>query len=189
MPPISQKAINLILEFEGFDQPSKWPGEQSGITIGVGYDLGYVDVDQFEKDWSKVLDKDTIEKLKPAIGVKGIKAKELASKFVGIKISKKAAISVFEEKTLPEYQKQASEAFPGFYNLPLNAQGALISLVYNRGTAMNDNSHDDRRREMRAIKEAVSQNDLKEIANQLRSMKRLWIGRGEDGLLRRRDAE
>ena len=42
---------------------------------------------------------------------------------------------------------------------------------------------------MRAIRDAVARQDLREIANQLRSMKRLWVGKNLDGLLRRRDAE
>jgi GH24 family phage-related lysozyme (muramidase) len=42
---------------------------------------------------------------------------------------------------------------------------------------------------MRAIRDAVSREDLKDIANQLRLMKRLWEGKGLGGLLRRRDAE
>ena len=45
------------------------------------------------------------------------------------------------------------------------------------------------RREMRAIRDAVARGDLKEIAAQLRSMKRLWEGKGMGGLLKRRDAE
>jgi GH24 family phage-related lysozyme (muramidase) len=47
----------------------------------------------------------------------------------------------------------------------------------------------DSRREMRAVRDAVANGDLQEIANQLRSMKRIWEGKGLDGLLRRRDAE
>jgi GH24 family phage-related lysozyme (muramidase) len=47
----------------------------------------------------------------------------------------------------------------------------------------------DRRREMRAIRDAVPKKDLKEIATQLRSMKRLWINKELDGLLKRREAE
>ena len=31
--------------------------------------------------------------------------------------------------------------------------------------------------------------DLQEIADQIRAMKRLWVGKGVDGLLKRRDAE
>ncbi len=54
---------------------------------------------------------------------------------------------------------------------------------------MMDNSPNDRRREMRAIRDAVAKGDLQEIAKQLRTMKRLWIGKKLDGLLKRRDAE
>jgi hypothetical protein len=61
-------------------------------------------------------------------------------------------------------------AFPGINELSPDAQGALVSLVFNRGTSMEG----DRRREMRAIQAAVANGDLQEIADQLRSMKRLW---------------
>ncbi len=75
--------------------------------------------------------------------------------------------------------------FPGIAELPPDAQGALVSLVFNRGTSMEG----DRRAEMRAIRDAVPSSDLQEIADQLRSMKRLWINKGLDGLLRRREEE
>jgi GH24 family phage-related lysozyme (muramidase) len=42
---------------------------------------------------------------------------------------------------------------------------------------------------MRAIREAVPRQDLREIAAQLRSMKRLWVGMGLQGLIDRREAE
>lgn len=38
---IPEKALQMILNFEGMDQPSKWPGSSSGISLGHGYDLGY----------------------------------------------------------------------------------------------------------------------------------------------------
>ena len=69
--------------------------------------------------------------------------------------------------------------------MPPDAQGALVSLVFNRGPGMDG----DRRREMRAVRDAVARKDLREIAGQIRAMKRLWEGQGLDGLLRRRDAE
>jgi len=42
---------------------------------------------------------------------------------------------------------------------------------------------------MRAIRDAVAVDDLQDIANQLRSMKRLWEGKGLDGLIKRREDE
>ena len=47
----------------------------------------------------------------------------------------------------------------------------------------------DRRREMRAIARAVARGDVAEIARQIRAMKRLWVGKGLDGLLKRREGE
>ena len=92
---------------------------------------------------------------------------------------------MFLERSLPKYMKMTEEAFPGIDDLPADAQGALVSLVYNRGTSMDGG----RRLEMRNIRDAVARGDLQEIANQLRAMKRLWEGKGMDGLLKRRDAE
>src|SRR5687768_10466086 len=37
---IPQEAIDLILKAEGVDQPYKWPGGMSGITLGYGVDIG-----------------------------------------------------------------------------------------------------------------------------------------------------
>jgi len=55
MQPLTQKALDLIFEYEGLDQPGEWPGGQSGITIGIGYDLGYIEAAVFRQDWSGCL--------------------------------------------------------------------------------------------------------------------------------------
>jgi GH24 family phage-related lysozyme (muramidase) len=189
MNKISDKAIKLILAYEGLDKPGSWPGGSSGITIGIGYDLGYVTVDQFESDWGEFLSLQDIARLRSVVGLRGIKAKNKAASFLDIKIRRTDAEKVFTEKTIPLTQFKTEQALPGIYKLPLDAQGALVSLVYNRGTSMTDDSPDDRRKEMRVIRDAVGRQDLKEIAVQLREMKRLWVGKKLDGLLKRRDAE
>ena len=71
----------------------------------------------------------------------------------------------------------------------VDVQGALVSLVYNRGTRMADSPGTDDRREMRAIRDLVAEGLVVGIPEQLRSMQRLWIGKGLDGLIRRREAE
>jgi len=177
----SGKALKLILEFEGLDQPSEWPGGDSGITIGIGYDLGYEE--NLEDDWANYLSQAQIARLKTVIGLKGAKAQARASEFKDIHINRSDAEAVFTQSTLPDNIKQTRGAFPGFDNLPLDAQGALVSLVYNRGTSVSG----DRRREMLAIRDLVPQKDLKGIADQLLAMKRLWPD--VRGLQRRRDAE
>ena len=47
----------------------------------------------------------------------------------------------------------------------------------------------DSRVEMRNIRVLVPKKDYKGIANEIRKMKRLWEGKGMDGLLKRREAE
>jgi GH24 family phage-related lysozyme (muramidase) len=186
---VSGKALRLILDCEGMNQPGAWPGGASGITIGIGYDLGYVTVDQFESDWGEYVGPGVRERLKAVIGLTGLKARNRAAGCADIRVRRADAEEVFRKRTIPRYEFLASQAFPGLEKLPADAQGALVSLVYNRGTSMVDKPGEDRRKEMRAIRDAVEEQDLQEIADQLRSMKRLWAGKGLDGLLARREAE
>ena len=186
---ISDTARALILEMEGFSTKPDWPGGQSGVTIGFGYDLGYVTVDQFESDWGELVRPDASQRLKAVIGLRALRARNRIGDLSDIRISRKAAEQVFGTRTLPLCELRTAQAYPGVNALPDDARGALVSLVYNRGTSMVDNSPDDRRREMRAIREAVAKGDLAEIAAQLRSMKRLWEGQRLGGLIARREEE
>jgi len=195
MQALSEKSKKLILKYEGLNQPSDWPGGSSGITIGIGYDLGYCVADQFESDWGPYLSLQAINLLRTAIGLTGIKARNRAPRFKGIKIRRKDAEEVFINRMIPLYQLRTQQAFPQIDRLPLDAQGALVSLVFNRGASMIDKPNEDRRKEMRAIRDALANEQLKEkelleeIASQIRSMKRLWIGKGLNGLLNRREEE
>jgi len=57
------------------------------------------------------------------------------------------------------------------------AAGAIVDLVYNRGTSLVG----DRRREMKALVPLIAAADYKGIAAELRSMRRLWDGIPEEG--------
>lgn len=185
LAPLSERAQALILAAEGLNRPGKWPGGASGITIGYGYDLGQVKVERFVADWGDKLPAAQLKRLKAAVGLKGAKAQAAAPGLSDILVRKDVSLKVFLSRTIPEYQRQSEAAFPGLSKLAPDAQGALVSLVYNRGPSMTG----DRRKEMRAIRDAVAKGDLKEIASQLRAMKRLWKGQGLPGLLKRREAE
>jgi GH24 family phage-related lysozyme (muramidase) len=185
MGDFSAKALKLMLAAEGLDQPGDWPGGASGITIGIGYDLGYVTMDQFESDWGDELPAAELSRLQAVVGLIGVSARNRAAGLDDIRIGRADAERIFAQRTIPQTQFKAEQAFPGLARLPLDAQGALVSLVYNRGTSMVG----DRRREMRAIRDAVAAQNLQVIADQIRAMKRLWVGQGLDGLLKRRDAE
>lgn len=91
MEAFSEKALALTLKAEGLDQPGSWPGGFSGITIGIGYDLGYATVDQFESDWAALLPANSRERLKEAVGLRGIKAKNAAPRYTSIRIKRRDA--------------------------------------------------------------------------------------------------
>src|SRR6266498_4516281 len=117
MEKISSEALQLILKAEGLDQPGNWPGGTSGITIGIGYDLGNITVDRFESDWGDVLPASQIQRLREVIGLRGIKAKNRAPELTDIKIKRADAEKVFAERTIPLEQTKTQLAFPGFDKL------------------------------------------------------------------------
>lgn len=183
--PISDRALRLIIDFEGINQPGVWPGASSGITLGYGYDLGHVTPEQFERDWGACFTPEQKARLRGAIGKTGAAAAALAPGLADIKCNRADSARVLSEVSIPDYLERTRAAFPGLEALPPDAQGALVSLVYNRGASMSGDS----RREMRTIRDLVPLGDLPGIARALRDMKRLWEGKGLAGLLRRRDAE
>ena len=194
MALLTPRAEKLILDFEvggGKVYYEKlllhptWPGGESGVTIGVGYDLGYNTSAQFTADWGARLTKPDFTRLAACLGKKSLAAKKLTPGVHDISVPWMAASAVFFALTVPRFYRQAVAAFPGLEKLPGDAQGALVSLVFNRGGSLKGS----RRTEMKAIHDLVPRGDLKGIAAQLRLMKRLWVGKGLDGLLKRREEE
>jgi hypothetical protein len=197
---LSKKSLDLILEFEvgggesyynKFLKNPTWPEGQSGVTIGVGYDLGYVNKAEFSEDW-KDLPKEIFDRLYKVVGIKGYNAKNLIRGLKDITIPWDLALKVFNNKTVTKFWNLTKDTFPNFDNLPEDAKGGLVSLVFNRGNALEG----DRRREMKLIRDGMKlvsnydQKALTFIANQIRNMKRIWIGGSiEKGMSRRRDAE
>lgn len=188
-PDISVKAFQLLLDYEvgggeaWYNKKAKnpiWPGGASGITIGIGFDLGY---EPSLEPWRGLINTRDFERLHGVMGLKSSRAKAALPKVKDIVIPWKTALRVFDDYTLPVEIAKTHQAFPGLWRLPLDVQGALVSLVYNRGAGMEGDS----RREMREIRDAVWVGDVPKIAASLRSMKRLWPN--VKGLQRRRDAE
>ena len=197
---LNKKSLDLILEFEvgggenyynKFLKNPTWPEGQSGVTIGVGYDLGYVNKSEFSEDW-KDLPKEIFDRLYKVVGIKGYNAKNLIRGLKDISIPWDLALKVFNNKTVSKFWNLTKETFPNFDNLPEDAKGGLVSLVFNRGNGLEG----DRRREMKLIRDGMAitttfdQKALTFIANQIRNMKRIWAGGSiEKGMNRRRDAE
>lgn len=197
---LNDRSLKLIFDFEvgggekyynKFLKNPAWPGEQSGVTIGVGYDVGYVNKTEFANDW-KNLSKESFDRLYKVVGVKGYQAKELAKRLKDIVIPWEMSVEVFTNKTIKKFYDLTRNTFPNFDKLPEDAKGGLVSLVFNRGSALEG----DRRREMKNIRDIMARTQefdektLNQIAEQIRKMKRIWIGGSiEKGMSRRRDAE
>jgi hypothetical protein len=162
-----------------------WPGLSSGVTIGIGYDLGYNTRSQFFKDWKHLLPNLTFARLVDTLGVKGVRASGLVKGLSDIRIPWDQAVGVFKASTLPRFINLTIKTYPGAEKLHPDVLGALVSVVFNRGASLVGS----RRKEMAMLKEAVRHGDLEMIERLIRQMKRLWVGTKFRGLVRRRDAE
>lgn len=163
-----------------------WPGGASGVTIGVGYDLGYQVA--FDADWSSLLTPAQIAGLRPWLGRKGQTASAGPAQLTGTTIPWHAAWTVFIRRTLPAEIATTRATFTGPVLLPPLCLGVLVSLVYNRGSAMADTpGYPGSRKEMRDIRDAVAAGRTADVPAALRSMKRLWPE--GNGLRDRRERE
>ena len=95
------------------------------------------------------------------------------------------AIDIFEEKTWAKFSRLAEKIYPDLKYLCDDAYGAVVSIVFNRGASLSGAS----RVEMKNLINLISSKNYKGIAAEIRKMKRLWVGKGMDGLIRRREDE
>ncbi len=190
---ISRKSIELIIQheiggravYEKRYQKPIWAGGDSGCTIGIGYDLGYVTERQFFSDWQG-LNLNFLNALKRFCGVKGEIVKTmLRGEVLNVVIPYNMAYDVFVKKSIPKYYAMTKKIYPQLDTLNEDTRGALVSMVYNRGAKLDGDS----RKEMKAIVELVAKQDYEGIAEQIERSKRLWENRGLDGLVIRREAE
>lgn len=191
---ISKSAIDLIIKHEvgGRDvytrryQKPIWAGGDSGITIGIGADLGYMKEKEFLAVWSPNLNLNFINALRPVVGLKGQQAKlMLRGEILNVKVPFNVAYEVFINYDIPKYYKLTKAIYPELDTLNEDTRGALVSMIYNRGNKLEG----DRRKEMRAIVNLVAKKDYEGIADQIERSKRLWENIGLDGLVKRREEE
>lgn len=181
-----------------YNKNTQWPhfpGEASGVTIGVGYDLRWNSKEDFLATWGNFLSKKVIAELAKDIGKRGTKTRIRELRQIGIEVPFKFAWPVFVEKTLPRFYEDSKIIYPSLDRLPGLCRSVLISIVFNRGNDLRG----DRRKEMRAIQTILNQADqaglsksqiklaLAEVEDQILSMKRLW--EASSGVFKRRQAE
>jgi GH24 family phage-related lysozyme (muramidase) len=193
---ISPDAVALIIAFEVTSRAAYerlyrapiWPGGASGVTIGIGYDLGYVGAERFENDWGTRLGAETIQRFSEACGATGEVARALTAGLHDLRVEWEDAEHVFRTRTLPLYTGTVERTLPNIELLNADSLGALVSLVYNRGASFRREG--DRFAEMRAILSLMARRTPWNIPAQIRAMRRIWAGQPNmAGLLRRREAE
>ncbi len=185
---IAREEVSSRSYYAQFCARPSWPGGASGVTLGVGYDLGYQA--DFERDWSDQFSAAQIARLKKWVGIKGAPAKAAIAPLADVSVPWHAAWEGYVRRTLPQEVKSTVSTFvvpPATAALPPLCLGVLVSLVYNRGAGMIDNSPNDPRKEMRQIRDAVAQGKFAQVPDAIRSMRRLWPA--GNGLRARRERE
>ena len=185
---LSKRGIKAIIGWETggeseYNPQPEWPGEQSGVTIGVGWDLGHTPATETARAWGPHLLQSTVAALVGVSGRKGSEAKAILPHVRHLSIPWEAALAVFEEVTIPTWFLRTLRIYPQVQAIPGDCAAALVSLVFNRGPSLSG----ERRSEMLRIQELLRVNELEKIPDQFRAMKRLWPS--SRGLRRRRDEE
>jgi GH24 family phage-related lysozyme (muramidase) len=196
VPPISDQAVDLIVMFEVSSRAAYerryrhpiWPKGRSGITVGIGYDVGYVRPAVLAADWKGQLPEEHIDTLKVACGVTGDAAQALLPRTGAVDIPFENAMAVFRGATLVQTAALTAAALPNAERLHPDSFGALVSLVYNRGASFR--LEGERYAEMRQIRGDMAALQFAQVPGRIRGMQRLWAGKPDmAGLVKRREME
>lgn len=190
---VVQQTLAFLIKEESIEKHPYWPGGQSGITIGIGWDAGQHSKKDLATEWAR-LDPADIARLQQTARVTGTEAAKLLPKVKDILIPPEVSLAVLES-SIRLHLPLMERTFPGAEKLPAEAQVALISILFNRGDDMGQEpdwktaKEVDRRWEMREFREDVRRRDMFAIYVHLNTMKRIWEGKGQRGLLIRRRRE
>ena len=195
-PPLTAAGVTFIARAE-VSSPGQyrlkyknpvWPSPESGITIGIGYDLAFVDPGRLSADWGDRLPPETIARLSGVLGVRG--SPDLLARVRDVEVPLLAAISVFLRRSLPDSIQKARSIYPQVDDLTPARRSALVGLVYNRGTRLRDQDAGRQDRlEMRNIRDLLAAQRFDDVAGELDRMSRLWDPARLAGLVQRRHDE
>jgi hypothetical protein len=195
MKDLTSEGLQLILDWEvggGQKYYDKFctrpvvPGGRdtvSGITIGIGWDVGAHGHGDLSEQWGEFLAPGDLAKLMTVVGCHGDAAKKFLPAMSSICVPWSMALAQFQKYTVPAYVKMTGTAFPGVETAPVCVLEALVSLVFNRGDSVSGT----RRVEMANIRGEVAKGKWSAIPAELRAMKRLWPD--TKNLCERREAE
>jgi hypothetical protein len=159
--------------YEGHYRHPEWPGGASGVTIALGYDLGYTTTAKLDADFKGKIPDQMLAVMHGCVGITGGAA---YSKMVAVRssidIPWSVALDVFLHRDIPLWIATCQNYLPNFDLLSPDCKGVLVSIAYNRGPSFN--AQGDRYREMRQIKTDMISKNFANVSTQIRSMARLW---------------
>lgn len=179
--PISLAAIEEIIAdedtsqsfYNGHYRHPEWPGGASGVTVALGYDLGYTDNLKLDKDFAGKVPASVMSAMHSVVGIKGAAAHDAMIRVKAlIDIPWSVALDVFLHNDMPLWIATVKKVLANTDLIPPDCLGVLVSLAYNRGASFN--LQGDRYREMRNIKADMATKNFGNVSSQLRSMTRLW---------------
>lgn len=184
--PISLVSIEEIIadedtsEFVYAKRYSKpeWPGGQSGVTIMLGYDLGYANHTKIDTDLKGKIPDAMLAACHSVSGFTGPEAHDAMLRVHSlIDIPWPVAFGVFLANDMPAWIATVVKYLPNTDLISPDCLGVLTSIAYNRGASFNNAG--DRYREMRSIKTDMGSKNFADVSHQIRSMARLWpVGNG-----------
>lgn len=197
---VSQESVEMIIYYEvggrsyynsKLTSPTvpAWRTTSSGVTVGFGFDVGYNSPKEIENAFKGILSKREIEALQSVSGLKGRSAYYNGLPKVKhiVHVSYEDAEKVFKRDSLPRFTEITANSFKiSKDRLHPHSNGALTSLVFNRGGSMSSSSS---RNEMRYIRSDIAAGKEHKVPDHIRAMKRLWSYTRLKGLHLRRDAE
>lgn len=184
------KAANLPIGLESFEEliadentsekyyeqryrKPEWPGGRSGVTILIGFDLGYTTKDDVIRLLRGKISDGMLIDILSCVGIRGSFAHtKMLSVHDKIDLPWSLALDIFLNHDIPKWLATNKHVLPNVHLLSPNRQGVLLSLSYNRGASYDLKG--DRYKEMRAIKADMTNKKFNDISHQLRSMARLW---------------
>lgn len=193
---VTNQGIDLIVHFEvggesyyrkAYSRPI-WPRGASGVTVGIGYDLGYNTKAQIEQDWKGIIPSSMLDALKSCSGIKGSAARSHAqrTKYL-VNIPLEAAMKVFVKKTVPRFACLAKRTFKTLENAHPYIQDMMLSQTFNRGASTRGHS----RRHVLWQARACAKGQYYALPLYCRQSKIVWAENKpiRKGIWRRRDAE
>jgi hypothetical protein len=132
---VTRGAVEFLIKVEDVPKHAYWPTGMSGVTLGVGWDMGYHSLDELRQTWAS-LGTDVLARLAVAVGKKGRAAQALVPQLESIVVPQSLSIQVLACSLDNFYYPFVIHLFPGLERLPPEVQIVFISIVFNRGPNM-----------------------------------------------------